>query len=414
VTGRLRDDADFRRFWLSRVISLAGTAVTYVALPVLVYALTHSPLVTALVAAFEALPYVFLGLVAGALADRWDRKRLLVTCDVLSGLVVGSVPLADAFGALTVGQVLACAALLPTLFVFFDAAQFGAVPALVGRDRIAQANSAVFGADSLLQVVVPLAAGVLLAVLTPSELLGVDALSFVGSALLVRALVRPLSDPARERRPVDIVSLRADVIEGLRFLRDEPRVRAMTLVGALQAVAGGAFVGQLVVWADRSLDVRAGDPRLGVLYGGWGVGALAVSVVMPRLVRRWTAAGVTLRALPVSALLGVAVALAPDWVSATGLIAAWGAAYMLVVVNAITFRQEITPEPLMSRVGAAGRMLSFGVGWPVGSLLGGSVASWLGPVAGMLAGCAVLWVGVVVAWSSPLRTVAGKPLAARG
>ena len=85
VAVRLRESPDFRRFWLARVVSVAGSAVTVIALPVLVYDLTRSPLLTALVAAFEAVPYLLFGLLAGALADRWDRKRILVTADLAAG-----------------------------------------------------------------------------------------------------------------------------------------------------------------------------------------------------------------------------------------------------------------------------------------------------------------------------------------
>ncbi|HYT30378.1 MAG TPA: MFS transporter, partial [Actinomycetota bacterium] len=142
---RLRDDPDFRRFWSARMVSLAGSSMTYVALPVLVYAMTRSPLLTGVVAGFEAVPYLLLGLVAGALADRWDRRRVMVTADLASAAALGSLPLAAAFGVLTVPHVLIAALLSPTIFVFFDAANFGAVPTLVGRDRIALANAAIWG-----------------------------------------------------------------------------------------------------------------------------------------------------------------------------------------------------------------------------------------------------------------------------
>jgi MFS family permease len=86
---RLRDDPEFRRFWLARVVSLAGSSFTYVALPVLIYQRTGSPLLTGVVAAFEAIPYLLLGLLAGALADRWDRRRVMVAADVTSALPSG-------------------------------------------------------------------------------------------------------------------------------------------------------------------------------------------------------------------------------------------------------------------------------------------------------------------------------------
>jgi len=410
---RLRDDPDWRRFLSARLVSLGGTAVTYVALPVLMYHLSgRSPLLTALVAAFEALPYLLLGLPAGALADRFDRQRVMVSADLASAAVLASIPVAWWLGALTVPHLLAAAFVVPALFVFFDAADFGAVPTLVGRDRIATANSALWSASTVIETATPLLAGALLAVVSAASLIAVDCVSYVVSALLIRAVVRPLSDPARRgRAALSRRALVADVREGLHFLWGHVTVRSMTVVGAAQSIAGGAFVGQMVVWADRSLGVREGDWRLGVVFGAWGVGVLVTSLSVPALVRRVGAARVTLLLLPASAVLCTLVALAQDWVTGSLLLVAWGAAYMGVVINSITYRQQVTPESLMSRVNTTGRMLSFGLGWPLGSVLGGVVAHAAGPRAGMLAGAAVLVVGVAVGWLSPLRTEGVRPTA---
>jgi MFS family permease len=402
--SRLRDDPDWRRFLSSRLVSITGSSVTYVALPVLVYSMTSSPLLTSVVASLEALPYLMFGLPAGALADRFDRKRVMVLTDLVNAVVLATVPVAAWFGVLTVPHVLAVAFLVPTLFVFFDAADFGALPTLVGRARIVVANSALWSASTVVETVVPVLAGAAFAVVSPSTLVGVDALSYVGSAVLIRAIVRPLSGPVRAAAAkLTRRALLADVREGLRFLWGHETVRTMTIVGATQSLCGGAFVGLLVVWADRVLGVRQGDWRLGVVFGSWGIGVLLTTLLTPRVVRRYGAARVTLYALPVSLLMSVLVTLAQEWVAASIATALWGVAYMAVVLNAITYRQQVTPEPLMSRVNTTGRMLSFGLGTPLGALLGGLVAEATGPRGGMLAGSAVLAGGVVVAWTSPLR-----------
>jgi MFS family permease len=409
--ARLRDDPDWRRFLGARLISLTGTSVTYIAFPVLVFSLSGSPLLTSLVAALEAIPYLMFGLPAGALADRFNRKRVMVAVDGVNAAVLASIPIASWFGALPVPHLLVAAFVVPALFVFFDAADFGALPTLVGRDRIAMANSALWSTSTLVETVVPLAAAALFAIVSPASLIAVDAVSYVASATLIRTIVRPLSDSRDLASPLSRSALVADVREGLAFLWSHVTVRSMTAVGAAQSIAGGAFMGQMVVWAARDLGVRAGDWRLGVLFSSWGVGVLVTSLLMPRLVRRLGAARLTLLALPASALLCVLTTLAGDWVLGSIAMIFWGSAYMAVVINAITFRQQVTPEPLMSRVNTTGRMLSFGLGWPIGAVLGGLVAQGAGPRAGMLAGGAVLAVAVVFAWLSPLRREGANPAA---
>ena len=414
-TARLRDDADFRRFLTARLVSLVGTSVTFVALPVVIYQRTGSPLLTGLVSAFEALPYLLLGLPAGALADRFDRRRVMVLSDLANAVVLGSIPVAYALGRLTTPHVLVAAFLVPALFVFFDAADFGAVPTLVGRARIAQANSVIWASSTVVEVGVPPLAGAALAVVDGAELIAIDAISYVASALLVRSLRRPLSAPDRApAEPLRLAVLRREIREGLRFVWQHRTVRAMTVVGAAQSVAGGAFVGQMVVWADRSLDVRAGDWRLGVVFCAWSVGGLVSSLALPRLAGRYGAARVTLLALPASAVMCVVTALAGQWVVGAVALLVWGAVYMTVVTNSITYRMQVTPEHLLSRVNTTGRMLSFGVGWPVGAALGGIVSQVGGPQAAMLAGSVLLVVAAVGAWLSPLRRAEAIPLPATG
>ena len=155
----------------------------------LVYSLSRSPLLTSLVAALEALPYLMFGLPAGALADRFNRKRVMVARRPgQRASYSASIPIAYWFGALTVPHLLVAAFVVPALFVFFDAADFGALPTLVGRDRIAvgQQRAVVQRARWSRRSCRSLAAA-LFAVISPASLIAVDALSYVASAVLIRA-----------------------------------------------------------------------------------------------------------------------------------------------------------------------------------------------------------------------------------
>jgi len=400
----LRRDGPFRRYWLARVISLLGSMVTYVALPVLVYQVTGSSLWTALVTVAQGAPYLCVGLLAGAVADRGDRRRLMVATDLASAAVLASIPVAYAAGALTAPHVLAAAFCAQTLFVFFDAANFGALPALVGRDRIVTAQAALMGAGTAMELAVPALAGAALAVVAPAALLAVDALSFAVSALLLGTITRPLSNAARTGQPR---RLAVEIRDGLTFLWRQPIVRITMLVGAAQAFVGGVFIGQLVPWADQVLGVPPRDARLGLLFAAWGLGGLAASL-LPRAIRRAGEPRATLTFLSLSTLGALACALAGHWLLAVISIAAWGVAYTIVVLAGITLRQKLTPDRLQSRVNTAGRMLSFGLGWPLGALAGGVVAQALGPRGALLGSVAILLTGTIVAWLSPLRTTTSR------
>ena len=193
MTGVLRD-REFLRYFLSRQLSVAGSIVTLVTLPIIVYRASGSASLTALVAACEAAPYLLFGLFSGALTDRWNRKKVMVTADILSALLIATIPLADVLWE-TVPHVLAVAFLGPTIGVFFDGAVFGALPTLVGRERIAEANSVAWAAASVVEMVMPAVVGVVLAFVHPAWLLGFDALTFAASAASSAASPGPCTTP---------------------------------------------------------------------------------------------------------------------------------------------------------------------------------------------------------------------------
>ena len=404
----LRRHRDFRRFWLARQVSIAGTLVTAVALPVLVYRLSGSPSLTALVTLVEGLPYLLLGLVSGALSDRLDRRRVMVLADLSSAVVIGSVPLAHAVGVLTVWHALLAGFLTQACFVFFDGAAFGALPAIVGRARLGAANAAIWGSGSLLDLGVPMLAGVLLAVLHPALLLGLDALSFVASAVCVAGIGVRLSG-LRDVAPLRPRVLLDEVATGLRFLLDHPGVRSQTVIGFLMSLSGAGFMALSVPFADRLLDVGTSGWRFGLVFAAWGIGGVLAALLTPRLHRRMPTSRATLLALPVSAVAGLVVATSSAWVVAVTAMVVWGVAYQSVVLTSITYRQQATPEHLLGRVNTAGRMLSFGVGWTAGALGASAVAGLVGTRGALVTIVSVGVLAAVFGWLSPLRTLGPDP-----
>lgn len=402
----LRDDRDFRLYWLSRLSSLTGSLTTAVAMPVLVYQLSGSASLTALTTMLEALPYLVFGLFSGALADRWNRQRVMVVTDTVNVVLIASVPVAWWLGILTVWHALVAAFLVQVFFTLFDGANFGALPVLVGRDRVGEANAAVWSVGGMLDLTVPAGVGVLLAVIHPADLLVLDAASYAFSAFAVRAIRRPMSVERAGQVPLRAKALLADVAEGLRFLWNHPGIRSMTVVGTLQSFAGAGFIALIVVWCDRVLLIGNSGWRFGVLFSVWGIGGILAAVALPRLMRRMPTARIVIAAIPLSAVAGVFSASQTQWVAAAIGLTVWGLFYQLVIVASLTYRQLVTPEHLLGRVNTAGRMLSFGVGWTLGALAAGVVANQVGvrPTMITMAGFGILAAGF--AWLSPLRRAA--------
>ncbi|GAA0221047.1 MFS transporter [Cryptosporangium japonicum] len=381
------------RYTAAHVVTWFGGAMTLVALPILVFQRTGSAALTGLLAALEALPYFLFGLFAGALADRWDQGRTMVITAALSGLVMAGVPVAHWFGMLATDHLLAAA--IATLFVFYDAASFGALPAIVGRERIGAATGRLSALSTTIDLAGPSAAGLLIAGIGVVNLIALDAASYLLAAGVL-ATVR--------WTPVARGPGRATIAEGLAYLWRQPVIRNLTLLGAAHSLAGGAVTGLLVVVGVRRLGLAADDARLGLLYAAAACGALLASLAIAGLQRRYPIGSITLTALTVSGLALTGWAWNGWWLPGLFLLVIWQAGATTVILNAIIVRQTLTPDHLQARVNTTARMIGWG-GTPFGALLGGLLAEAAGTHIALSAAAALLGAVAVVVASTSVRRV---------
>lgn len=388
----------YRVLLLARTISMVGGALTLVAMPVLAYRLTGSAALTALLTAVETAPYLVVGLPAGALVDRWNRRRVLVVCAAGSALAMVSVPLAQAVATVTYAHLLVVATTVATLFVFSDAASFGVVPAVVGRARVAEATSLLVTIGTAIALVGPLVGGVLVTTLPPAWVLGLDGLAYATAAVLLARRRWPGS----EDRPVagaDGRHLGREIGEGLRWIALHPVVRRLTVLGAGASLAGGAVTGLLVVVGVEQLGLGADDPRLGWLYAACAAGTFVASLALPRLQRRVGVGAITTTGFAAAWLAMAGLSWTASVPVALGVLAVFHLATTTLVVNGIVTRQVVTPDHLQSRVNTTARLVAWG-GSPLGAALGGVLAG----VAGTPLALRVLGLGLLASLVGALVT----------
>ncbi len=258
----------------ARCVSVSGSALTWVAMPVLVYSLTRSSAWTAAVVAMDALPYLIFGLVAGHVSDATPRRRVMVGASLVSAGALVCVPLASlAWKNPTPLLVVAAAFVVQSAFVFFDAANFGVLPSIVGRGKVTVANARLYGWTSVCEGVSPVVGGLLLVVVTPYALLWLDAASFVLCALLILRIPAGRSESRRmlvdERAP-----MWESIRSGIAFLWSHRLLRDTTIANLAISATNGALYSQLVIWADGHLGIRSGDPRLGLVFMALPLGAI--------------------------------------------------------------------------------------------------------------------------------------------
>jgi MFS family permease len=393
---RLWRNRAFAVFWSARTISFAGTGITMVVLPVLVYSMTRSPAWVATVGLMEFLPYLAFGLLAGAVADRVNRKRIMVACDVTAAVLLVTVPVTAAFHLLVVAQLLVVALGIATVYVWFDAANFGTLPALVDRADLPVAASLIGSSAQVALLCAPTAGAALLAVMSPSYALGFDAASYLISALMLLSIRRPFARARPAREPQRI---RADIAEGLRFLWHQPVIRTMSFAVTCVCLSWGGTFALLVVYASRALHLTHVDVRLGLLYSVGELGGLLAAAAVPTLIKRLPIGPMAAAFLIANAAAVAFLAVAPSFGWALLAFFLDELTYLVVLTTGITLRQMLTPDHLQARVNTAGRMLA-GAGLPVGAALGGFLAESL-PIRltfGLLAVSAVAGTGLA-GWS---------------
>ncbi|WP_083749315.1 MFS transporter [Frankia sp. CcI49] len=367
----------YRLFLTARAISWTGSAISLVALPLLIYQRSGSPALTGALTALEATPYLLLGLPAGAWADRLDPRRVLGLSALASCLLLASIPLADVAGLLTTGHLLVAAAGSATALTFSDAAGFRALAALVPPGLMGQATGRLSAVSTVIALLGPATGGLLATALGASTAIAVDAASFAVSAVLMARL--PLTQTLTQTPGVPSAgrSLPAEIGEGLRWVWNHRLVRTLTLLGVGNSLTAGFITGLIVVVAVRHLDLPSDDGRIGLLYAAAGAGSLLASLLLPPLQRHLPVGWITLGGLAAGLLFLAGWSASRTLTLGALTLLGWQAANTLVSLNGIVIRQSIAPLGLQARVNTTARIIAWG-GQPAGALLGGLVTEHAG------------------------------------
>lgn len=381
---------DFRLLWTGMFVSMAGDGFYYVAVAWQVYDISNRPGSLALVGIAWSLPQVLLLLVSGTLADRVDRRMLMIAGDLVRAVAIFTV------GALSIAEVLTIPMLVGLVAVFgvgqamFQPAFQSIVPDIVPRDLLVQANSVdQFVRPFALMVVGPAVGGLVIGSFGAGWAFVADAGTFLFSTVMI-LLMRPRPrDETRER-----TSLLADTLDGLRFVK---RTRWLLITMSASVLALFAVWGPwetLMPFVVRN-DLGAGAVGLGLVYAAGGVGAITVAIALGqrgRLPRKAITALYLAWATGMfaTALFGVVNAL---WQAMLAALIAEGSIAALIVIW-FTVIQRLVPSTLLGRVSSldwmitiAGVPLSFAAVGPLAEAIGSDMTLI---IAGLVGGVVTL------------------------
>ena len=400
--GLLRRDRDFRWFWGGHTVSVMGTQITAVALPlVAVLTLDSGAAAVAAISTAAFLPNVLLPLIAGHRLEHRRRRGVMILTDVVRALLLAVIPVAYLAGVLSVPLLAVVAFLVGAAGVVFDTGSFAYVPSMVAEADLPAANRAVQGSRTASEIAGPGLAGVLVNLLGPAVAVAADAVSYLGSAVGVAAARRP--EPAPPAPDPD-----ARFWDGLRPVVTNPFLRALTVHAAGYNLAWQILSINLVVHVVSDRGLNAG--LFGLALSASGVGAFMGTMSALRLAAAIGYGRAFAAALAFSTGVPLLIALIPG--RGTGLAAGLAACQLaagfgLGVANvlSLTLRQIVAPTNALARTGAGYRLIIYGV-IPLGSALGGVVGGALGSRAAVAVGAVGMALSAVPMMTRRIRGLA--------
>jgi predicted MFS family arabinose efflux permease len=402
----LLSNRNFRQLFLADTVSQLGAEVAPVALPLIaVLLLKATALEIGLLAGFETLAFLVIGLPAGAWVDRSSKRRVIIRANLARAVVIATVPVAYWVGILSIGQMFVVALIGGVCTVFFDTAYYSYLPTLVERDQLVAANARLQTVQSVAEVAGPGFGGLLIQLLTaPFAILATVFGNAWSAACLTRIHAR---EPIPEQ--VEQPNLRREIGEGLRFVLKHPALRRITVCTSTFNLFWTMGTPMLLLLLARDLRLSAG--MIGLLLSCGGLGGVTGGLFVDRIIKVLGQGPAIWIGAAVAGLAGLLMPLAQrDWRLALVGVGQFVAASGMIVYNVslVSFRQSMTPQRLMARVGATGRFLVWGT-MPLGGFIGGVLGSTMGPRAALVVATGGATLSFLWIFFSPLRWMRTLP-----
>ncbi|HET9435333.1 MAG TPA: MFS transporter [Candidatus Limnocylindrales bacterium] len=361
------------KLWLASAGSNLADGMFWIALPLLAVSLTDSPGLVAGVVVASRLPWLLFALVAGALADRLDRRRTMVLVNLFRGGILGTLAAATFADLASLPLLYVAAFALGVAETLFDTSAQSIMPSLVDADRLSRANGRLYAVELTMNQFVGPPVGGFLAALGIGLAFGAGAAAYLLAATSLFTIAGSFR-PVREGPPT---RLHGEIAEGLRYLLGHRLLRVLAAMVGVSNLASAAAFSVFVLYAVAPGPIGLDGVGFGLLMTALAIGSVIGTLVVEPLERRLGRAN--LLAVSVAAFSGTILAPAIT-TSAPAIAALWIASGIIGMswnVLTVSLRQRIVPDRLLGRVNASYRLLAWGT-LPVGAALGGAVGEAFG------------------------------------
>ncbi len=360
---------DFRSLWLSVASSCTGDGMFLTAFPLLAALLTRDPVLIAGITITTKLPWLLFSLFTGAISDRMDRRRLMIGADISRFAIVGCLAATIITDRTSIWVLYICSFLLGTCETLHTNCAQAIIPDIVKPEELLTANARFTSVQVLSAQFVGPSLGVVLFNASSALPFVANAVTFAGSAALVRSIPDVHAvEPATTR-------LRDDMLDGVRFLRDNAVLRRLTFILAALNFFYFASGALLVLYTSDFLKSR--NITFTALSIGSAVGTILSRFFVSRISSRYGSTATITLSLWVRAISAVGIAVTSSKYVAVIMFVLMGVGNGLWIIINTTLRQQLTPARMLGRMNAAFRTVSWGV-VPFGAAFGGVSARYLG------------------------------------
>lgn len=408
--GALWGNGDFMKFWVGETVSLFGSQVTALAVPLTaVLVLDASPNQLGVLRFLEYIPFLLFTLVFGVWVDRRRRRSIMLVANVARGLLVGLVPVLAVTDSLTLPLLYAITFAVGIFTVLFDLCWLSLVPTIVPKEDLVEGNGKVATSASAADVAGPGVAGILVQLVGAPKALVADALSYVVSfVFLLTIRTRESPPPPAEQR-----ELRKEIGEGLALIGRERYLLATAAYGAVWNFAVMINETIFLLYVVRQLHYSPG--LIGAIFAMGAVGGVLGSALASTVSRRFAFGRVVSVAAVCATVPAYLFPLAggPRAVMVTMFVAGFFVLRGGIGVSnvlTITLRQTVTPHRLLGRMNASMRMILFGIG-PLGAIVGGLLGTALGLHATLWVAATVFVLSLVPLFTSSIPRLPALPAA---
>lgn len=363
----------FSLFYAGQALSYLGDGLRTLAIPLLVYHITGSALSLGVTYALEFLPFAVFGLVGGALADRLDRRRLMIACDFVRFLVITLFAVAYARGVLTLPWLYAGIALIATCAAFFVGGQSPSIPFLLGKERAAPAVAALVATEQGANMIIPPIGGAIFALMGPLPALAINAVTYLTSQLSL--VLVPTLGPDDPAGAPSLRELRADIVDGMRIVVADAAMLAISLMSCSLNFFGMMAGAVIIPFLER--DLGATTAQVGIAFGTIAAGSVLGSLIAGRFGRRWPFGRAIIAAYIIDAVIFIPVLFAHNLWFGVAFFALASGCGTFEITQIVAWRMRVAPEDKVGRVSAAVRLIAL-IGIVPGTLIGGWIAQTFG------------------------------------